>query len=46
MMAVIAFLSELISAPIQIIEAIFPGVGHTISEALSQAFDYIISILG
>lgn len=45
MMTIIAFLSDILSAPIQAIEALF-GEGHPIHEALSQLFDAIISILG
>lgn len=46
MMAIIALLSEIISAPIQAIRAIFPEAGQAIQQTLSQLFDFITSILG
>ena len=38
-------LSELIFAPIQAIESILPGGGHTIHEAIGQLLDSIIALL-
>ena len=38
-------LSELIFAPIQAIEALLPGGGHPIHEAISQLRDALIALL-
>lgn len=46
MMAIIALLSEIFSAPIEAIKAILPEAGQAIQQALSQLFDFITSILG
>lgn len=39
-------ISEVISAILNGIDAIAPGVGHEIQQILSQALDFISSILG
>lgn len=46
MMAIIALISDLINALIQAIGAISPDAEHAIQQALSQAFDFITSLLG
>lgn len=46
MMAIIALISDLINALIQAIGAISPDAAHAIQQALSQAFDFITSLLG
>lgn len=45
MMTIIAFLSDIFSAPIQFIESLL-GEGHPIHELFSQLLDAIQSILG
>ena len=45
MMAIIALISDLINALIQAIGAISPDAAHAIQQALSQAFDFITSLL-
>lgn len=46
MMAIIALISDLINALIQVLGAISPDAAHAIQQALSQLFDFITSILG
>lgn len=46
MMAIIALISDLINALIQAIGAISPDAAHAIQQVLSQAFDFITSLLG
>lgn len=45
MMTIIAFLSDILSAPIQFIESLI-GEGHPIHELFSQLLDAFKAILG